>query len=134
MKSTVTLKELRGLSFDTAQVKQAPAPAIPEPSPSPPIESVEMPKSFREMMHRRYKSKTTMQRIKRIVVTVVGGTVLALGIALIVLPGPAFIVMPGGLAILAIEFAWARRWLRSARAILRLRSQGDPSPHRSPPS
>jgi tellurite resistance protein TerC len=74
-----------------------------------------------------------MQRIKRIVVTVVGGTVLALGIALIVLPGPAFIVMPGGLAILAIEFAWARRWLRSARAILLLRSQGNPSPHRSPP-
>lgn len=114
----MTLKELRGLSFDTAQVKQASVPAIPEPSPSPLIESV-------EMMHRRYKSKTTMQRIKRIVVTVVGGTVLALGIALIVLPGPAFIVMPGGLAILAIEFAWARRWLRSARAILRLRSQGD---------
>ena len=74
-----------------------------------------------------------MQRIKRIVVTVVGGTVLALGIALIVLPGPAFIVMPGGLAILAIEFAWARRWLRFA-AVLPLRSQGNPSPHRSPPS
>ena len=84
-----------------------------------------MPKSFREMMHRRYKSKTTMQRIKRIVVTVVGGTVLALGIALIVLPGPAFIVVPGGLAILAIEFAWARRWLHSVRAILPLGSKGD---------
>jgi hypothetical protein len=133
MQTAGMLKEFRGLSFDTAQVKQASAPAIAEPSPSTPIESVEMPKSFREMMHCRYKSKTTMQRIKRIVVTVVGGTVLALGIALIVLPGPAFIVMPGGLAILAIEFAWARRWLRSARAILRLRSQGDPSPHRSPP-
>ena len=75
-----------------------------------------------------------MQHIKRIVVTVVGGTVLALGIALIVLPGPAFIVMPAGLAILAIEFAWARRWLRFARAILPLPSQGNPSPHRSPPS
>jgi uncharacterized protein (TIGR02611 family) len=118
MKTTVTLKGFRGLSFDTAQVKQASVPAIPEPPPSPPLESVEMPKSFREVMHRRYKSKTTMQLIKRIVVTVVGGTVLALGIALIVLPGPAFVVVPGGLAILAIEFAWARRWLRSARAIL----------------
>jgi len=75
-----------------------------------------------------------MQHIKRIVVTVVGGTVLALGIALIVLPGPAFIVMPAGLAILAIEFAWARRWLRFAGAVLPLRSQGNPSPHRSPPS
>jgi hypothetical protein len=67
-----------------------------------------------------------MQRIKRIVVTVVGGTVLALGIALIVLPGPAFIVVPGGLAILAIEFAWARRWLHSVPAILPPRSKGDP--------
>ena len=65
-----------------------------------------------------------MKRIKRIVVTVVGGTVLALGIALVVLPGPAFIVIPAGLAILAIEFAWARRWLRSARAILPRRSTG----------
>lgn len=65
--------------------------------------------------------------IKRIVIAVVGGTVLAIGIALIVLPGPAFLVIPAGLAILAIEFAWARRWLRSARAILPRRSKG-PSP------
>jgi hypothetical protein len=43
---------------------------------------------------------------KRGVIAVVGGTVLALGIALIMLPGPAFLVIPGGLAILAIEFAW----------------------------
>ena len=58
-----------------------------------------------------------MHQIKRLVVAVVGGTVLALGIALIVLPGPAFLVIPAGLAILAIEVAWARRWLRSARAL-----------------
>ena len=63
-----------------------------------------------------------MKQIKRIVVMVLGGTVLAAGVALIVLPGPAFIVIPLGLAILAIEFAWARRWLRSARAILPLNS------------
>ena len=61
---------------------------------------------------------TTLNQIKRVVIAVVGGTVLVLGIALIVLPGPAFIVIPAGLAILAVEFAWARRWLRSARAIL----------------
>lgn len=71
-----------------------------------------------------------MQRIKRIVVSVVGGTVLALGIALIVLPGPAFIVIPAGLAILAIEFAWAKRWLRSARALLPRRSQDDSAPRK----
>ncbi len=71
-----------------------------------------------------------MQRIKRIVVTVVGGTVLALGVALIVLPGPAFLVIPAGLAILAIEFAWARRWLRSARAILPRRSKDHSAPQK----
>jgi hypothetical protein len=61
---------------------------------------------------------TALKPIKRIVLSVVGGTVLALGIALIVLPGPAFLAIPAGLAILAVEFAWARRWLRSARAVL----------------
>ncbi len=59
-----------------------------------------------------------MKHVKRIVVIVVGGTVLAIGAALIVLPGPAFIVIPLGLAILAIEFAWARRWLHKARELL----------------
>lgn len=52
---------------------------------------------------------------KRIVVAVVGGTVTLVGIALIVLPGPAFVVIPVGLAILATQFLWARRFLRKAR-------------------
>lgn len=59
-----------------------------------------------------------MKHVKRIVVMVLGGTVLAVGIALIVLPGPAFIVIPAGLAILAIEFAWPHRWLTKARGLL----------------
>ena len=63
-----------------------------------------------------------MKRVRSIVVAVVGGTVLALGIALIVLPGPAFIVIPAGLAILAIEFAWARRWLNKVRGLLQRRT------------
>lgn len=60
---------------------------------------------------------TTLRRIKRISVAVAGGTVLLTGIALIVLPGPAFVVIPAGLGILAIEFEWARRWLRRAREL-----------------
>jgi tellurite resistance protein TerC len=59
-----------------------------------------------------------MQRVKRIVVAVVGGTVLLIGVALVVLPGPAILVIPAGLAILATEFAWARRWMRKARSML----------------
>ena len=61
----------------------------------------------------------TMNKVKRILVAVVGATVLALGIALVVLPGPAVIVIPAGLAILAIEFAWARRWLRTAKEFVK---------------
>ncbi len=48
---------------------------------------------------------------RRITVLIVGMTVLLTGVALIVLPGPAFVVIPIGLAILATEFAWAKRWL-----------------------
>ena len=52
---------------------------------------------------------------RKVVVGVVGSTVLLAGIALVVLPGPAFVVIPVGLAILAAEFAWARRWLKRLR-------------------
>jgi tellurite resistance protein TerC len=55
---------------------------------------------------------------RRIVVGVVGGTILLIGVALIVLPGPAFIVIPVGLAILATEFVWAQRWLHKAKRLL----------------
>jgi tellurite resistance protein TerC len=55
--------------------------------------------------------------VRRIIVSVVGATVVLIGIALLVLPGPAFVVIPFGLAILATEYAWARRWLKKARRI-----------------
>lgn len=64
--------------------------------------------------------------IKRVIVSVVGATVLLIGVALLVLPGPAFVVIPVGLAILATEYAWARRWLRKARQIASdILSRGD---------
>jgi uncharacterized protein (TIGR02611 family) len=43
---------------------------------------------------------------------VVGSTILAIGVVMMVLPGPAFIVIPIGVGILATEFAWAKRLLR----------------------
>jgi uncharacterized protein (TIGR02611 family) len=48
---------------------------------------------------------------RRIAISVVGFTVLLIGIAMIALPGPAIIVIPIGLGILGLEYAWARRWL-----------------------
>lgn len=52
---------------------------------------------------------------KRLVIAVVGGTVLLVGVAMIVLPGPAFVVIPLGLAILATEFVWAKRLLKKVK-------------------
>jgi tellurite resistance protein TerC len=51
----------------------------------------------------------------RIIILIIGTTVLLIGVALLVLPGPAFVVIPIGLAILATEFAFAQRWLRVLR-------------------
>ena len=54
-------------------------------------------------------------RLKKIVVAVIGTTVVLLGLVMIVLPGPAVVVLPLGLAILASEFAWARRVMRRGK-------------------
>ncbi len=53
-----------------------------------------------------------MPVIRKLVYSVLGVTVLLIGIVMIVLPGPAVIVIPLGLAILASEYAWARRTIR----------------------
>jgi uncharacterized protein (TIGR02611 family) len=69
---------------------------------------------------KRFFSFLNLENIKvvrRVIVSVLGATVLLIGIALLVLPGPAFIVIPIGLAILATEYAWARRWLKKVRGI-----------------
>ena len=58
---------------------------------------------------------SSLRFARKVAVAVIGSTVLAIGIALIVLPGPAFVVIPLGLAILATEFLWARRLLRRVR-------------------
>lgn len=57
----------------------------------------------------------TVRAARRIVIAIVGGTVLLIGIVMIVAPGPAVLVIPAGLTILGLEFAWARRWLRKIR-------------------
>lgn len=57
----------------------------------------------------------TYKLARRIVIGVVGATVLLIGIVMMVAPGPALIVIPLGLAILSLEFAWARHWLKKVR-------------------
>jgi hypothetical protein len=52
---------------------------------------------------------------RRVAVGVIGSTVVAIGVAMLVLPGPGLVVIPIGLGILGIEFAFARRWLARLR-------------------
>jgi uncharacterized protein (TIGR02611 family) len=53
-------------------------------------------------------------RLYRAAFVVAGFLILGAGLALLVLPGPAFVVIPIGLAILSLEFAWAERLLEKA--------------------
>ena len=57
----------------------------------------------------------TYKIARRIVVAIVGSTILLVGVIMIVTPGPALVFIPVGLATLGLEFAWARSWLRRLR-------------------
>jgi tellurite resistance protein TerC len=57
----------------------------------------------------------TLRHGRRAAIFLLGSAVLLLGALLLVLPGPGIPLVIGGLAILAIEFAWARRWLRRGK-------------------
>jgi tellurite resistance protein TerC len=67
----------------------------------------------------------SLKTVKRIIVAIIGFTVLIIGMAMIVLPGPAIIVIPLGLAILASEFLWARRLLKKIKNTLRRKKEED---------
>jgi tellurite resistance protein TerC len=64
----------------------------------------------------------TYKAARRIVVGMVGATVLLIGVVMLVTPGPALVVIPVGLAILSIEFTFARSWLRRLRESISSRS------------
>ena len=66
--------------------------------------------------------EVTYKTGRRIVVAVVGTSVLLIGVIMLVTPGPAFVVIPVGLAILAIEFVWARHWLKKLRQMISRRT------------
>jgi tellurite resistance protein TerC len=54
---------------------------------------------------------TTLTQAKRMVKIMVGFTLLAAGVAMLLLPAPGIVTIAIGLAILSTEFVWARQWL-----------------------
>lgn len=91
-----------------------------------------MPADVRDPRHHTYaaRKRAWQQRlnerlgldkmpvIRKLVYSVIGVTVVLIGVVMIVLPGPAIIVIPLGLAILASEYAWARRIIRRGRVFV----------------
>ena len=71
------------------------------------------PKLVRKLRERQAEHKQR-GRLYRWAFVMLGVAVLAAGIAMLALPGPAFVVIPIGLAILSLEFAWAEHLLEKA--------------------
>ena len=59
--------------------------------------------------------KWIVRNTKTIGITIAGGVLILAGVAMLVLPGPGLLVIIGGLAILATQYAWAQRALEKAR-------------------
>jgi uncharacterized protein (TIGR02611 family) len=63
----------------------------------------------------RIEANRTLRRVYRVGVAVIGGLVLIAGLVAIPYPGPGWLIVFAGLAILASEFVWAHRLLQYAR-------------------
>jgi uncharacterized protein (TIGR02611 family) len=70
--------------------------------------------SLVERLRAQREAHLERPKIVRAAIVVAGFTLLLGGLAMLVLPGPAFAVIPVALAILSLEFAWAGRLLEKA--------------------
>lgn len=82
-------------------------PAERMPAPDKPVRHAEI--------HAESTTALALRHGRRVVITIVGATLMLIGVALLVLPGPGLLVIAGGLALLATEFVWARRWLKKIK-------------------
>ena len=78
---------------------------------------------FVEKVRERRERHRRRSRVVRAAVALAGFVVVLAGLAMIPLPGPGLLIVAGGLAILALEFAWAERWLE--RTIEQVDAAGD---------
>lgn len=75
--------------------------------------------------NRSFGGSGPLRLLRRIGIGVAGSVVLGLGVVMLVTPGPAFVVIPLGLGILALEFEWAQRWLHRVKEYVRNAMPGD---------
>lgn len=60
-----------------------------------------------------------IEKLKRTTRTILGFLCLFIGIVFILLPGPAVIFIPLGLALLSLEYDWAKVWLKASQGYFR---------------
>ena len=81
---------------------------------APPEEETSKVRELFEKLEERRERYSERGLAYRIVWTTAGFTVVLSGLAMLVLPGPALAVIPVGLAMLALQFAWAEKLLEIA--------------------
>jgi uncharacterized protein (TIGR02611 family) len=85
----------------------------------------ERPKIIERLLERREKHRDR-HIVFRIVWGMAGSLISAAGTIMLVTPGPAFVLIPVGLAMLALEFTWAERLLeRALRAAEKARERAE---------
>ncbi|MGZ8919718.1 MAG: PGPGW domain-containing protein [Limisphaerales bacterium] len=67
----------------------------------------------------RWLPRPASRPLRRVIFALLGGFILLTGLLMIVLPGPAVVVIPLGVVVLASEFTFMRRWLRVTRRSFR---------------
>jgi uncharacterized protein (TIGR02611 family) len=58
----------------------------------------------------------TIRQARRLIILIVGLTLFLSGVAMLITPGPGWLLILAGLSVLALEFVWARRLLRKIKA------------------
>lgn len=61
------------------------------------------------------RTNKSLLQAKKLAIGVIGATILIIGLAMLVMPGPGFVVIIVGLGILATEFVWASQLLEKAK-------------------
>lgn len=64
------------------------------------------------MRKKEHFAITTLKQAKRVIKLVIGFTVLLIGGAMLLLPGPGVLIIVLGLALLGTEFVWAKNLMK----------------------
>lgn len=114
-------------SAGAASASSPGAASAASPGATPPSDGAD---ATRPRRWRRTRARARIARLRvyslpggrtifRVGIAALGGLIVALGLVLVPLPGPGWAIVFGGLAIWAIEFAWAARLLHWVRRQVR---------------